>query len=292
MDWFSNANVSQSQWNGSAWAPAATQPTPFSQRVFDPRVGISRTFLTHWSASASAFRAFRAPTPNELYRSTQVGNKLTLPNFGLLSERATGWEAGIANERRWLTIRSSYFLTQVNRPIVAFTLPPPPPPNPPPTNPPPILLMRKNLGQIESRGISLDVEAAPVSWLTLDGGYQYAHATVSRGTQDYGNWIPDVARNLGTLNLRAFRPRLGTLSLQSQLSGRQFDDDANAFLLHGFFRLDAYASHDIGKYLRVFAAGQNLFNRSIEVAKTPTTTLDQPRVARAGFLVRLGESAR
>ncbi len=282
IDWFSNADVSQSQWNGTTWTPSTTQPTPFSQHVFDPRIGISRKFLTHWSASASAFRAFRAPTPNELYRSTQVGNKLTLPNFGLLSERATGWEAGIATEQRRLTIRSSYFLTQVNRPIVAVT-----------TNPSssPILLMRENLGQIESRGISLDVEAAPAGWLTLDGGYQYAYATVSRGTQDYGNWIPEVARNLGTLNLRANRPRLGVLSLQSRISGRQFDDDANLFLLHGFFRLDAYASHDIGKYLQVFAAGENLFNRSIEVAKTPTTTLDQPRVARAGFLVRLGETA-
>ncbi|MGB0065569.1 MAG: TonB-dependent receptor, partial [Terracidiphilus sp.] len=262
VDWFSNSNPVQSQLNGTTWTPTATQPPPFSQVVFDPRIGISRTFLTHWSASASAFRAFRAPTPNELYRSTQVGNMLTLPNSNLTSERATGWEAGLATERRWLTVRSSYFLTQVNRPIVAVT-----------TNSQssPILLMRENLGQIESRGVSLDVEAAPIGWLTLDGGYQYAHATVSRGTQDYGNWIPDVARNLSTFNLRTFRPRLGTLSLQSQLSGRQFDDDANLFLLHGFFRLDAYASHDMGKYLEVFAAGQNLFDRSIEVAKTPTT---------------------
>lgn len=282
IDWFSNFNTSQLQWNGSTWTPTATQPPTFSQALFDPRIGVSRAFLTHWSASASAFRAFRAPTPNELYRSTQVGNKLTLPNSLLSSERATGWEAGIATERHWITVRSSYFLTQVNRPIVAVTTNP---------NSNPILLMRENLGQIESRGISLDVEAAPVSWLTLDGGYQYAHATVSRGAQDYGNWIPQVARNLGTLNLRAFRPRIGTLRLQSQMSGRQFDDDANLFLLHSFFRLDAYASHDIGKYLQVFAAGQNLFDRSIEVAKTPTTTLGQPRIARAGFLIRLGEQA-
>ena len=281
-DWFSNFNTSLSQFNGTTWTPAAKQPAPFSQVVFDPRIGLSRTFLSHWSASASAFRAFRAPTPNELYRSTQVGNELTLPNSNLLSERATGWETGIATDRRWLTVRCSYFLTQVNRPIVAFTTNP---------NSNPILLMRENLGQIESRGVSLDIEAAPVSWLALDGGYQYAHATVSRGTQDLGNWIPEVARNLSTLNLRAYRPRFGTLNLQSRLSGRQFDDDANMYLLDGFFRLDAYASHDMGKYLQVFAAGENLFNRSIEVSKTPTTTLDQPRAARAGFLVRLGETA-
>ena len=67
--------------------------------------------------------------------------------------------------------------------------------------------MRENLGQIESRGVSLDFGLAPLAWLAVDGGYQYAHAVVSRGTQDLGNWIPEVARNMATLNLRAFRPR-------------------------------------------------------------------------------------
>jgi hypothetical protein len=153
--------------------------------------------------------------------------------------------------------------------------------------------MRENLGQIESRGISLDYELAPRSWLDVDGGYQYAHAVVSRGTQDLGNWIPEVARNMATLNLRASRPSLGTISLESRLSGRQFDDDANANLLHDYFRLDAYASHNFGKrpripQIEIFAAGENLLNRAIEVSKTPTTTLGQPRTARAGFLVHLG----
>jgi outer membrane receptor protein involved in Fe transport len=113
---------------------------------------------------------------------------------------------------------------------------------------------------------------------------------VSKGSQDLGNWIPEVARNMATLNLRAFKPALGTLSLQSRHSGRQYDDDANAFLLHSYFRLDAYASHNFGKRMELFAAGENLFDRQIEVSKTPTTTLATPRTARFGFLVRLGAS--
>jgi outer membrane receptor protein involved in Fe transport len=92
---------------------------------------------------------------------------------------------------------------------------------------------------------------------------------------------------MAALNLRAFRPRLGTLSLQSRLSGRQYDDDANLFLLHGYFRLDAYASHDLGPHLELFAAGENLFDRSIEVSKTPNTTLATPRLLRAGLQIRL-----
>ncbi len=93
---------------------------------------------------------------------------------------------------------------------------------------------------------------------------------------------------MATLNLRAFQPSLGTLSLQSRISGRQYDDDANVFLLHGYFRLDAYASHDFGNRFEVFAAGENLFDRQIEVSKTPTTTLATPVVARVGFQISLG----
>lgn len=281
LDWFQNYDGQQLALNGSAWTPSATQPPQFDQHVFDPRMGLSRKLWNHWALSASGFRAFRAPSPNELYRTTQVGNMLTKPNGNLLSERATGWETGLATEWFWGSVRASYFATQVNRPITAVTL------NPTSS---PILLIRENLGQIESRGLALDFQLAPRDWLAVDGGYQYAGATVTKGSQDMGNWIPEVAHNLASLNLRAYKPALGTLSLQSRLSGRQFDDDANHYMLHGFFRLDAYASHDLGKRFQVFAAGENLFDRQIEVGKTPTATLGTPRVGRVGFLVRLGSA--
>jgi outer membrane receptor protein involved in Fe transport len=282
IDWFQNYDGRQVQWNGGDWIDSATQPSQRDQRLFDPRLGVSRRMASRWAVSASGFRAFRAPTPSELYRATQVGNKLTRPNGNLLSERATGWETGIDTTQRWGTARVSYFLTQVNRPITAFTVNP---------NSSPILLVRENLGQIESRGISADFELAPRSWLAVDGGYQYAHAVVSRGSQDYGNWIPEVARNMGTLNVRAFKPSLGVLTLQGRYSGRMYDDDANLFPLSGFFRLDAYASHQFGR-VEVFAAGENLADRQIEVSKTPQTTLGQPRVGQIGFLLRLGDAAK
>ncbi len=279
MDWFQNYDGHQLTRTGTTWTPSLTQPPQHNENIFDPRLGLSRKLSAHWAVSASGSRAFRAPTPSELYRSTQVGNKLTNPNGNLLSERATGWETGFATQWNWGTVRTSYFLTEVNRPIVAVTSC---------ATCSPVLLTRENLGQIESRGVALDFELVPRPWLAVDGGYQYAHATVSKGSQDLGNWIPEVARNMATLNLRAFKAALGTLSLQSRLSGRQYDDDANAFMLHGYFRLDAYGSHNFGKRMELFAAGENLFDRQIEVSKTPTTTLATPRTARFGLLVRLG----
>jgi outer membrane receptor protein involved in Fe transport len=285
MDWFQNFNVRQFTWNGSAFVLSATQPPSYGQRLFDPRLGLSRKIGEHWSLVGSGFRAFRAPTPSELYRATQVGAQLTLANNHLLSERATGWEAGVATEQRWGTVRASYFLTQVNRPISAVTYA---------TN----KLQRENLGQIESKGLSLDFEVQPLRWLAVDGGYQFAHAVVSRAwtgtvngvavTVPVGNWIPEVARNMATLNVRATRPRLGTVGLMGRLSGRMWDDDANTFLLHGYFRLDAYGSHSFGSRWEVFASGENLTDRQIEISKTPTTTLDNGIVGRIGIRLRLG----
>jgi outer membrane receptor protein involved in Fe transport len=201
----------------------------------------------------------------------------------LRSERATGWEAGVHTDLPAIgsTVRVSYFWTQINRPITALTL-----------NPTNTLLKRENLGQIESRGVSLDFASRPASWVALEGGYQYANATVTSYAQEpqiVGNWIPQVARNMATTQLRFSKPRLGLLSLQGRISGRQFDDDANKYLLHSYFRLGAYASHDFGRHLVAFAAGDNLFDRSIEAGKTPTLTLASPRVARFGLQINFGD---
>jgi hypothetical protein len=89
---------------------------------------------------------------------------------------------------------------------------------------------------------------------------------------------------MATLNVRVDSPRVGTLS------GCEFDDAANLALLHVYFRLNTYTSHDFGKRLQIFSAGENLFNRQIEVAKTPTTTLATGRVARVGFQIWLGSA--
>lgn len=257
----------------------------FSETVFDPRVGITRAIVPSVAVSASAFRAYRAPTENELYRTGQVGQQLTEPNSNLRSERATGWEAGLQTELRQIasTIRVSYFWTQVNRPITALTLS---------TTPTLTTLKRENLGQIESRGVSLDYSLQPARWIALDGGYQYAIATVTKYVQQpqlVNNWIPQVARNMATAQLRLSHPKLGLLSLQERASGHQFDDDANQYLLHSYFRFDAYASRSVGRHVDMYASGENLFDRSIEVGKTPILTLGTPRTARVGLRLNWGD---
>ena len=280
VDHFSNFDASQYR-----TATPTIQLPQLNETVFDPRIGITRRITTNLALNASAFRAYRAPTENELYRTGQVGSQTTQPNPNLRSERATGWETGAHMDLPQIgsTVRVSYFWTQINRPITALTLS---------TTPTSTLLKRENLGQIESRGVSLDFAARPASWLGIQGGYQHADATVTSNAEVpalVGNWIPQVARNMATTQVDLTRRKWGLLSLQGRISGRQFDDDANQFLLHSYFRFGAYASHNFGHHVEAFAAGDNLFDRSIQAGKTPQLTLASPRVARFGLRINFGE---
>lgn len=278
VDHFTNFDARQYK-NG-----ASTALPTLNETVFDPRVGVVRHVNEWLAVSASAFRAYRAPTENELYRTGQVAQQITEPNPSLRSERATGWESGaqINMDRIGSTVRTSYFWTQVNRPITALTLS---------TTATQEILQRANLGQIESRGVSVDYSVEE-RWLAVTGGYQFADATVTKFAQEpglIGKWIPQVARNMATAQVEVHDRRWGLLSLQGRMSGRQYDDDENRYLLHSYFRLDAYASRAVGQHVQLYAEAENLLDRAIEVGKTPLVTLGTPRVARFGVRLTFGE---
>jgi outer membrane cobalamin receptor len=263
---------------------AKTALPSIEQTILDPRAGLSLRLLPNLAVSASAFRAYRAPTENELYRTGQVGQQTTLPNPSLRAERTTGWETGLAGDvpaRYAACWRVGWFWNEVNRPITALTLS---------TTPTATTLMRENLGQLRSRGVSADLSVHLQSWLAVTGGYQFAKATVTRFAPEpalVGKWIPQVPRNTGTVQVTANRARWGLLSVQARGSGRQFDDDANTYVLHGFWRFDVYASHSFGQRWEVFTAVENLLDRSIDIGRTPIRTLGTPQLVRVGLRVRV-----
>ncbi|HET9086562.1 MAG TPA: TonB-dependent receptor [Acidobacteriaceae bacterium] len=259
-----------------------------SETLADPKVGVVHRINDHFALTGSAYRAFRSATLNELYRRGQVGQEVTLANPNLQSEKATGWESGVelALPSRNTVVRASYFWTEVNRPIIALTLN---------VTPSQVLNKRENLGQIRSRGFSLDYQSEPLHWLYVTGGYQYADATVTQFAQEpslVGKWIPQVAHNMATTQVRATRNRLGTLELLGTLSGRQYDDDANRFLLNGYFQLDGYIAHSFGPRMEVYGGVTNMLNRAIDVGRTPILTLGTPRMASVGIRVHSRGFAR
>lgn len=256
-------------------------PQPELDELFaSPRLGLVRNVAHNLALTATAFRAFRGPTLNELYRTSQVGQQLTLANNALLAERATGFETGIELTTHPARLRATYFWTEVNRPISAVLL------SQTPTSQ---TLQRQNLGQVRSRGLMLEAQSA--HWHSLDAsfGYQLAFATVTAFNSTSpaqsnltGNWIPEVPREAFTSTL-SFTPHLASFHLLSSYTGQAFDDAANTFLLHPYARFDLSADRTLPHNFALYAAAQDLLNRSIESGRTPVLTLAPPRLIEAGI---------
>jgi outer membrane receptor protein involved in Fe transport len=256
----------------------APQPLPsISENVFDPRLGVVKKVAGSLSVTGSGFRAFRGPTMNELYRQGQVGQQITLANPSLRAERATGFEVGaLWGLERFGSLRGSYFWTQVNRPVAAVTLS---------STPTSTLLMRENLGQLTSKGLTAEWELRPASWMSVIGGYQLAFSTVTKFQADptlVGKWTAQVPRNMATLQMRFSKEQLGVLSLDLRATGHQFDDSANQFRLAGYGQVDLYAERAFWRHWRIYVQVQNLLNQPVEAGRTPLLTLGSPRTVLGG----------
>ena len=261
-------------------------PLPAIAELFaGPRTGVVRYLPHGFALTATAFRAFRGPTMNELYRTGQVGSQTTLPNNALLAERATGFEFGANLETRVARLRATYFWTEVNRPISTVLLS---------QTATTQTLQRQNLGQIRSRGLMLEAQSQP--WHNLDAsfGYQLAIATVMAFNTSFpnqttlpGNWIPEVPRQsvTATMNYSAktARVRVADFHLIASYQGQEFDDAANQYLLHPYARFDLSADRKLPHGLSLFAGAQNLLSRSIDAGRTPLLTLAAPRLVQAGL---------
>ena len=260
-------------------------PLPELDELFvSPHLGLVRRLPHGLALTGTAFRAFRGPTMNELYRTGQVGQQTTLANNSLLAERATGFEVGGESEGRAGRLRATYFWTEVNRPISAVMLS---------QTATTQTLQRQNLGQIRSQGAMVEAQTATWRGLNASLGYQLAMATVTAFNATSavqanlkGNWIPEVPRQSVTMTANYVAPKLVSVHLIASYAGQAFDDAANQYVLHPYARFDLSAERDLRHGLSCFAGAQNLLNRSIDAGRTPILTLAAPRLVQAGLRYR------
>ncbi|HEX8137995.1 MAG TPA: TonB-dependent receptor [Pyrinomonadaceae bacterium] len=255
-----------------------------TERAFSPQLSVLYKPTESVSLNVSAYRAFRQPTLNELYRSFRVGDAVTLANENLRAERLTGAEAGagFSSPQRRMSARSTFFWTETTRPIANVTLS---------ATPALITRRRENLGRTRSRGLELEAEARLGQHWSLTGGYLFSDATVRRfpaNPELEGLLIPQVARHQLSFQARYSNPSLLVAGLQARFAGAQYDDDQNRFRLGRYFTLDALASRRLARGLELFAAAENLFNQRYEIGRTPVTTLGPPVLLRFGLRLRLG----
>lgn len=244
-----------------------------SDDAWSPRL----TLLVHASDrltfTASAYRSFRAPTLNELYRNFRVGNVQTLANESLGAEQLSAIELGVRSG----PVRLTMFSMSTDDTIANVTLS---------TTPALITRQRQNLGSSRSRGAELDAEQRLSTRWRLSAGYLFCDAIVTSGDLT-GKRLPQVPRNTATMQL-AFTPSHGSAGIQARWSSMQFDDDVNQFPLRSYAVADLFASYPIASRLDATIAVENATNRRVELSATPVLTLGTPRTIRIGVRYALG----
>jgi outer membrane receptor protein involved in Fe transport len=256
------------------------------EHAFSPRLSVLHRLNGRASLYASGYRAFRAPTLNELYRRFRVGNVLTLANSALEAERLTGGEAGakfsLVGQR--LSARTDFFWADITRPVANVTLS---------VTPNLIIRQRENLGRTRARGVEAQMEAQVTRSLLLAAGYQFADATVTSFPANpalVGLLVPLVPRHDFTFQTRYSGPHQLTLAAQGRAEGAEFDDDLNQLRLNPYFTLDVFVSRGFtlrGQAVELFAAGENVLNQRYDVGRTPVRTLGPPALARVGIRLSL-----
>lgn len=254
-----NAAIRYDSWRNHDAARNGVPLADRSDSAWSPRLTAMFEATPTLSFAASAYRAFRAPVLNELYRNFRVGNVLTLANESLGAERLTGFEVGARTHGLRLTL----FSMDLDDTIANVTVT---------TTPSLITRQRRNLGSSRSRGAEVEWSGT-IRALRVTAGYLFADATLSTGAR-----TPQVPRHQATMQLAR-----GGSGLQLRWMGRQFDDDLNQFALRGAFVADLFTARRVAANLDVTLAVENLLDRRVEAGATPVTTLGQPRALRIGL---------
>jgi outer membrane cobalamin receptor len=248
-----------------------------SETVFSPRISILKRFENGLSLTGSFYKAFRAPTLNELYRNFRVGNVVTNANSNLSAERLTGGEAGVGFQplRQSVFVRGNFFWNVIDDSIANVTLS---------TTPALITRQRQNLGAIRARGVELAAIVKPNRYWEIAAEYLLTDSTVLRFPANRsleGLLVPQISRNQFNFQV-SYTNGKWTAATQGRFGGKQFDDDLNSLPLRRFFTLDAEVSRSVSEQVRLFAALQNLTGARYDIGATPVLTVGPPALFRAG----------
>lgn len=233
---------------------------------WSPSVGAALA-LEKWRVRASAYRAFRAPTLNELYREFRAGNAVTLANPLLRPETMRSVEAGADYTNGALRISATAYtnhldalITNVTRSVIPAL----------------ITRQRDNAGAATARGAEAN---ANYRWRSVraEASYLFADSRFSTGER-----IPQIPKHQGSAQL-AWSRRETLVAGGLRSSALQFEDDRNLFPLPGFavFHLTVRQAVRVGLSLHV--AIENAFGREVVVGFSPTPLIGAPRLWRVGL---------
>lgn len=239
---------------------------------FNPRAGLLFRAGDAVTLRASAYRGFRAPSLNELYRPFRVGNIETLANPDLDEETLVGAEIGADYAPTAdLLLRLNAFRNRIDGAVGNVTLS---------VTPTLITRQRQNLDRVTADGVEGDLRFRPLRRWELRAAYLYTDSRVERT----GLRVPQVPLNQGSFGVAFDGPV--TALLQARWAGDQFEDDLNRLPLPAYEVVDLSLRRTVRERFEVFLAAENLFDEEVVTGRTPIETFGAPRMIQIGLTVR------
>lgn len=264
----------------SALAPALVEFPRRSDSQLSPKAGLRLRAAEWLTFRAGAYRAFRAPTLNELYRSFQVGTVFTQANEDLGPEKLLGAEAGLeVAAGHGLGARATGFWNQLDDPIVSVTTGP-------------SLRQRQNLGRARIAGVEAEASWRPGSFFVATAAWTFASSEVTGAPgqpQLVGKALPLDPWRRGRLSLAFDDPSLLSAAVQVRYVGPQYEDDQNTAHMGDFALVDLSASRRVGADVELVFAVENLLDKQYLVGRAGVDTVGQPRFVHGGIRVRYGQ---
>ncbi|HEX2690328.1 MAG TPA: TonB-dependent receptor [Kofleriaceae bacterium] len=252
----------------------------------DPRLG-ALVHITHdLAVRASAYRGFRAPTLNELYRPFQVGTVLTAANERLRPETLWGGELGTQIAVEGVRMQATAFWNQLRDAIANVTLAEP--------------LggatrQRQNLGVTRIFGLELDLAWRPTEAWTVRVAHTFSDGHVAEAPAQpelVGKRLAQAPRDRTTAQLTYDHEPIATISAQLRYLGRQFEDDLNTLPIGAVVLVDARAERRLAWGVSLFVSGQNLFDRHYLVGRAGIDTEGAPRTFELGVAYHASPAPR
>lgn len=277
-----------------ATGPALTD-TRFADRSGSEatgRLGIAWSPVDALTVRTAAYRAWRLPTPNELYRPFRAGADATAANAELSPERLEGVEAGIdLTPTPALTLSATAFANRLNDAVANVTV------ARGPGNFPGVGFVsaagfyrrRDNLDSIESVGVEIDGRAQ-IGAVSARLSYAYVDATV-RGQ---GLSAPLDGLRPAQVPPHQFSGTIGwqrgdwLISATLRHSASVFEDDQNARTLGAATTVDAAVDVPLIDAVTLRLRGENLFDAVVPTGFSGAALeRARPRQLWAGLALRL-----
>jgi len=279
------ASVRLDYWQnyGASRAEVGGPTTLFADRSeveVSPRLSLGYDLEGPFSIRGGVYRAFRAPTLNELYRGFYAGNTPFRPNAELKPELLRiGGELGVDFNRNGVRASLTGFWNELDDTIAfVFNFVPPPGVS---------FLQRENLVSTRSRGFEFESEFDLGAGWTLAPSYAFTDSTITKfpdRPERVGNWLQDIPRHQVAVILTYANPKWVNLMVRGRYLGKRYANDSNTQELASFGVLDLSASRKVGEHWEVFVMAENILDEEYAASQTGNIArIGAPRQVWAGL---------